>query len=84
VAMSASGLLRNDPSTPNPVTGHVIPLALRGLGARYMTAQEWASIAPYWYTFYVCLGFFLASLFARGIAEAYTGFMKGWREPDNR
>ena len=79
VAMSSASFLGNDPKTPDPATGHIIPLALRGFGTRYMTEQEWGSIALYWNVFHTFLGLFVATLVARLVVEAYRGFMQGWR-----
>jgi hypothetical protein len=77
--MSASNFIRNDPKVPDPTTGHTISLALRGYGTRYITQQEWDSVALYWDIFHALLGLFIAVLVARVIVEAYKGFMQGWR-----
>ena len=84
VAMSASSFLRNDPKAPDPATGHTIPLALRGLGTRYMTQQEWNSIAWYWDIFYALIIFLIIVMVMRITVEAYSGFMQGWRSEGNR
>ncbi len=70
LAMSASSFLHNDPRVPDPATGHTIPLALRGLGTRYMTAAEWNSISWYWDVFYALYGLLIAGVIARLIFEA--------------
>ena len=79
LAMSVSGFLRDNPRVPDQANGYTVPLTLRGLGTRYMTEQQWDAIAPYWDFFYVMIGLFLAAILVRFVAEAYTGFMRGWR-----
>jgi hypothetical protein len=78
-ALSSSAGIRNDPKAPDPGTGHTIPLSVRGAGTVYLDQAEWTAIAPYWNTFYVFLGLFLAFILGCFLHEAYQGFMRGWR-----
>ncbi len=79
VALQSSGVLLHAPSVPNPQTGHVIRMAVRGVGVVYITNEEWEKISPYWNTFYICVGGFAACVVARFLLSAYSGFMDGWR-----
>ena len=85
IALFASGGFHNAPKSPDPATGHTIPFSARGIGTVYLDASEWSGIAPYWNTFYVFLGFFLAFFAFCVLYEAYQGFMQGWRaDPERR
>lgn len=79
LASSVSGALKNDPSFPQPETGHIVPLALRGVGLRYMTAQEWGAVSAYWNAYYLCGGLFVTLVVGIVLVNAYQGFMQGWR-----
>ena len=84
IALSSSGILRDAPKSPNPATGHTIEMSVRGVGTVYVNQTEWDSIAPYWNTFYVLMGLFLAYFFCGVIYEGYKGFMRGWRSDEDK
>jgi hypothetical protein len=73
----------DNPTAPDNVKGYTIPLALRGFGTRYITQTQWGSIALYWDIFHAFLVLFVLVLIVRLSAEAYKGFMQGWRSDTN-
>jgi hypothetical protein len=83
VALSVSGGLKNDPTSPDPASGHTIQMSVRGVGTVYMTASEWSTIAPYWNAFYVCAGLLAACAVGMLLVKCYADFTEKKRS-ENR
>ena len=66
---------RSSQSIHRTQRNHGVSLALRGLGARYLTEQEWNWVAPYWHVFYGLLGLCVAVVIG---TKAYEGFVEEW------
>jgi hypothetical protein len=77
--LSTESKFEHDPQVADRVTGHVVPLALRGVGTVYLTASEWATVAPYQNTAYFFFGAFFVLLVGRTAVEGYRGFAREWR-----
>ena len=45
----ASGELPTLSRVPDPATGHIIPMEIRGTGTIYITEEDWDKYKPYWY-----------------------------------
>jgi hypothetical protein len=80
VLLSAESKFAHDPQVVDRVTGHVIPLTLRGVGTVYLTVSEWATVAPYQNAAYFFFGAFFVLLVGRMAAEGYQGFVREWRK----
>jgi hypothetical protein len=77
--LSAESKFAHDPQVADRVTGHVIPLALKGVGTVYLTASEWTAVAPYQDAAYFFFGAFFVLLIGRMAVEGYQGFAREWR-----
>jgi hypothetical protein len=82
MATSASSFIQNNPRAPDYDKGYTIPLAVRGLGTRYISQAQWETVAPYWHIFYGILGVLILFLIVWVVSLAYQSFMQGWRSDD--
>jgi hypothetical protein len=54
--MEKCGQFSHDPNAFDAASGHVISLAIRGVGTVYLTLAEWDSVKPYLFAFYASIG----------------------------
>jgi hypothetical protein len=77
--LSAEGKFAHDPQVADPLTGHVLPLTLKGTGTVYLTVWEWKTVAPYQKTAFFFAGALIVLLGGRMVVEGYQGFIRGYR-----
>jgi hypothetical protein len=77
--MGKEGQFSHDPKAFDAASGHVISLAMRGVGTVYLTLAEWDSLEPYLLACYASIGLVILIIASRLIYDGYRGFMRGWR-----
>lgn len=76
---SVEAKFRDSPQVEDPLTGHTIPLTLKGTGTVYLTDSEWSDFAPYEYADYLILVALLVSAATPAAVEGYQGFVRKWQ-----